>query len=88
MCSVSGFILRWASRARGRAILAGMLGSVASSFLILIAAVVLVNIYWRPALESATLTALATYLGYRFVEAFSFASLVRAEQPARGGGSR
>ena len=90
MCASSGLILRWASRARGQAILAGMLGSVAASFVILIAAMLILGKTWRPALEAASLTALATYLGYRFIEAFQFSALLRAlpleaRAPGEGG---
>ena len=87
MCGTSGGILRWASKARGNAIVAGMLASVTASFLLMGLGILLLNLYWRPGLESATLTALAIYLGYRYVEAFRFASFARVTQPTGGGGS-
>ena len=87
MCGTSGGILRWARKAEGRRIVAGMLAGVTASFLLMGAGVFLLNRYWRPGLESATLAALAIYLAYRYVEAFGCASLASVTQPTRAGGS-
>ena len=70
MCLVSHFLLGWAKRAQGQALLAAMLGSMLASFGIMIVVVLILAAHWREIVEPAALTALAFYLVYRFLEAF------------------
>ncbi len=88
MCTVSWFLLRWTRRARGQALLAGMLGGVAASFLLMIASMLVLAALWKEILEAATLTALCVYLVYRFFDAFQTSTLSGSSRPAVGGGSR
>lgn len=82
MCAVSAALGAFTRRLRGQAVLAGMLGSVGAGFAIMALAMVLIARWWRPALDAASLTALATYLGYRFA---SVLQLSASPRTARGG---
>src|SRR5262245_48533812 len=70
MCLVSHFLVGWAKRAQGQAILIAMLGSMLASFGIMITFVVALAYSWKEILTPAALSALALYLAYRFLEAF------------------
>ena len=70
LCGVSVFLLGWARRANGQAILAAMMGSVLASFLILAASMVLLGLLWPELLRAGAITAVVVYLAYRFAEAF------------------
>ena len=69
MCLVSHFLLGWAKRAQGQAILVAMLGSMLASFGIMITFLVLLAHSWKEILTPAALSALVLYLAYRFLEA-------------------
>lgn len=88
LCGTSALFLRWARRASGNAIVAAMLGSTLASFVLLAAAVFVLARVRRDIVVPAALTALATYLAYRFCEAFEWQSApsrARLARPAGGG---
>ena len=68
MCGVSFFLLRWARRARGQAIVAAMMGSVLASFVIIAVSLVLLGLLWPDLLRAGALTTIAVYFAFRVAE--------------------
>ena len=68
LCAFSYFLLRWARRASGQAVLAAMLGSVLVSFAFILVSMIVLAAVWREILVPASLTCVLVYLSYRFCE--------------------
>lgn len=81
MCGVCAYLEGLTRHLKGQAIVAGMLGGVAASFALMALAMVLTSRLWRPGLEASALTALATYLGYRFVATYQLSALSCSRPP-------
>ena len=87
LCAASYFLLVWARRAKGNAVMAAMLAGTLTSVVLMLISILLVAAFWREVVEPAALTAVVVYLAFRFLDVFQVSKSISTKQlesPAGG----
>lgn len=87
LCAVSYFLLVWARRASGKAVMSAMLAGTLTSVVLMLISILLVATFWREVVEPTALTAVVVYLAFRFLDVFQVSKSISTKQiePSAGG---